>query len=109
MSLLRGLQFTSPAAESVVSDELGFGRRLAEHRFIAKSLGLWVVSGPPGSSDEAACSRRVRRGARQNAKLREQLCEVVVVPILDDPPARIELPNRCPANVEGAAGCRNAT
>ena len=45
---------------------------------------------------DAAHVLTASRGVRRDAELREQLREVVVVPILDDQPARIEPPNRAP-------------
>ena len=43
-----------------------------------------------------------------HAKLREQLGEVVVVPILNNSPAPIEFSHGGPPNAERAAGRRNA-
>ena len=67
-----------------------------------------AVRGAPCSMPMRAMCLRRRRGGRRKAKLREQRGEVVVVPILDDEPARIELSNRCPSNTKGAAGRGNA-
>src|SRR5688500_14467363 len=73
-------------------------------------MGLRVSSFPTGISfTQSTCLRGLRRGGRQDAKLRQQLSEVVVVSVLGDPPAGIELPNRRPPNAEGAAGRRHAT